>query len=104
MQSQGTRPHRHSSADWPLAQSPVRALRFCSGTCRPHSPRIVPLAWPTDAPGPGIYDVVSPRVYKKTNGNIVPRLDTTGERIVPLNPPTEGADAMYDPVEVTTCA
>lgn len=44
--------------------------------------------------------MVSPRHYKPTNGHIVPRLNGSGKRIVPLNPPTEGADTFYDPVPV----
>ena len=54
---------------------------------------------PTASPGK-LYDLVSPRLYKKTNGHVVPRLNQAGKRTVPLVPPTEGADTFYDPVSV----
>ena len=66
------------------------------GLGRPTSARIV-TSIATSGPGK-YYDEVNPRLYRKTNGNLCANLNSPGKRIVPLNPPTEGADAMYDTV------
>ena len=65
------------------------------GLGKRHSARTVPLNPPTEGPGK-YYDLVPARVYKKTNGNLVANLGTSGKRLVPLNQPTEGPDQLYN--------